>query len=251
MSTTLAQQDIKALEQLRQRLSQLTNSINTLQRDLQTTELLPPWPHLTSLLSIIAQNLSGVGATQATHAALLSSLAVYPLPTYPGRTQEGLLEQLLRKKLEPGVEDWVSKGLAAGLAIQASANAQEGPGVEELKGLWQWAGGAANEQARVQNWGGDYTKEEVGRGVEGVRTGLKRKLRVPGEESEESSGSEEGEDEDFEGMEERVGVRRSSQGGGVELDVSPPEKREEGSAVPLAEQWRFMMTGQLPKGMAG
>ena len=43
MEALLGPQDIKALEQTRQRLSQLTNSLASLQRAITVTDPLPPW----------------------------------------------------------------------------------------------------------------------------------------------------------------------------------------------------------------
>lgn len=41
--TTLTQSEIKVLEQTRQRLSQLTNSLNSLKQNLLQSDPLPPW----------------------------------------------------------------------------------------------------------------------------------------------------------------------------------------------------------------
>lgn len=130
-------------------------------------------------------------------------MAVFPLETYPGKTQEGLLGQLLRKKLEPEVEDWVARGRHA--AEEAGmGNAERREKMEEL---WSWAGIAANELARGHEWGGEFTREErEGEGgVESVVTGLVRRRRGLGrigedweeeEEEEDEEGEEEGEGED-------------------------------------------------------
>ncbi|KAK3178154.1 hypothetical protein OEA41_000287 [Lepraria neglecta] len=116
--TTLTSQDIKTLEQTRQRLSQLTNSLASLQHLIETTHPLPPWSSLHTLSQVISQNLLSVSTHLSTHSGLLSSLAAYPLPTYPGREKEPELNQLLRKKLEPHVEDWVEDGRKAGEEIE-------------------------------------------------------------------------------------------------------------------------------------
>ena len=97
-----------------------------------------------------------------------------------------MLNQLLRKKLEPHVEDWVEEGRKSG---------EELPDPEGVTELWEWAGMAANEQARKHEWGGEFTIEEREWGVENVVTGLKR-----GFEEGESSDDDE-EEEDGEGKE--------------------------------------------------
>ena len=143
---------------------------------------------------IISQNLTSVSTQLATHGPLLSSLAAYPLPNYPGRDQEIILHKILRKKLEPQVEDWVEEGRATGATLTAQG------GKEELLELWEWAGMAANEQARKHEWGGEYTLEEVEGGIENVVTGLEGRL------GEESEGEEEENEDNGEGKEVMKGV---------------------------------------------
>ena len=99
-----------------------------------------------------------------------------------------------------------------------------GRGEEETIELWEWAGVAANEQARKHEWGGDYTLEEIEGGIENVVTGLRD------EESEE----EEGEQED----------RTMGEGKGHGI-----KKPEEGGAKPLSmeDMLRFLVKGEEPK----
>lgn len=63
------------------------------------------------------------------HSATFQRVVVYPSPNYPGRTQEHVLSQLLRKKLEPQVETLVEDGrvvaFAAGVDPQASFASNE------------------------------------------------------------------------------------------------------------------------------
>ncbi|KAL6716525.1 mediator of RNA polymerase II transcription subunit 8 [Lecanora helva] len=209
---TLSPQDIKTLEQTRQRLSQLHNSLISLQQQLINSDPLPLWPSLHSFSQIISQNLASVSSHLSTHSPLLSSLAAYPLPNYPGREQENILHQLLRKKLEPHVEDWVEEGRAAGEGLAAQGRK------DNIREFWEWAGMAANEQARKHEWGGEYILEEIEGGIENVVTGLKRGM---GEESE---------DEDEENQEE---------GGEAGKEVA--------KAMPLEDMLRFMAKGEEVK----
>ena len=209
--TSLSPEDIKLLEQTRQRLSQLSNSLSSLQQQLLNSDPLPPWyarpfaqlrisclltpflfvnrtdncrSSLHSLSQIISQNLTSVSSLQTSHTDILSSLVIYPLPTYPGRDQENLLHQLLRKKLEPQVEDWVEEGRAIGAELSVLPG-----GKARIEELWEWAGMAANEQARKHEWGGEFTIEEIEKGVENVRTGLQGQMGD--DESEEDVDEEE------------------------------------------------------------
>lgn len=151
----------------------------------------------------------------STHSPLLASLAVFPLPNYPGKTQEPLLGQLLRKKLEPGVEDWVAKGKEI-----ADQGARDEDRRHEMLELWSWAGMAANELARGHEWGGEFTAEEVEFGVENVVTGLRRKL-----------GADEDEDDAME----------------IEGAKGKEPSEEVGEPLPLEQILKFMMKGPESK----
>lgn len=73
---------------------------------------------MTHLLEIIQQ-----------HSSTFQRVVVYPSTNYPGRTQEGVIMQLLRKKLEPDVETLVEAAreaaLAAGIDPKTSFNSTE------------------------------------------------------------------------------------------------------------------------------
>lgn len=84
---------------------------------------------------------------------LIASTAIYPVPLYPGREKEGILNQLLRKKLEPGVEEWVEHG-------QKTAHDVGGGNAEDWKELWEWAAVNGNELARSHDWGGNEEDED-------------------------------------------------------------------------------------------
>ncbi len=106
----------------------------------------------------------------------------------------------MRKKLEPGVEDWVDEGRAIGGEVLGYGGGDGDAGVEERKGeieeLWQWAGMAANQEARRHEWGGEFTVEER----EGVVTGLKE------EEEDEEDEEDEEEEEEEEGKGEAMAM---------------------------------------------
>ena len=97
------------------------------------------------------------------------------------------------------MEDWVEDGRKAGEELEGEVPG----GVTELTELWEWAGMAANEQARSHEWGGEFTNEEREGGVENVVTGLSR--RGLGEESSDESGDESDEDGEDEEGERREG----------------------------------------------
>lgn len=83
------------------------------------------------------------------HQDFFAAAHVYPLPSFPGRTQENLLAQLLRKRYEPRVEDWIEEGRKAAASFEGSANGRtnaETPA--DFAELWDWAGPAANNVAK-------------------------------------------------------------------------------------------------------
>lgn len=163
---------------------------------------------------------------------------VFPLSNYPGTTQEALLNQLLRKKLEPGVEDWVAKGLdtarKAGMEQESVRN--------EFLELWSWAGVAANELARGHEWGGEYTKEEREIGIENIMTGLRRGLNED-EEDEEA----EIEEDEMEFSDDKIKSQvLAGQENGKDADGIPAPS-ETGNPLPLEQILKFMATGVEPQ----
>lgn len=122
----------------------------------------------------------------AKNAELLNKTVVYPSTNYPGRTQEGLLGMLLRKKLTPQVETWVAEARSAEGEVHGQTQ-----GEEEFP---EWARDSFMERmmtyARDED-GKNYTTEERERGIENVKTGLKRKLASDDDESESEDDDEE------------------------------------------------------------
>jgi mediator of RNA polymerase II transcription subunit 8, fungi type len=199
--------------------------------------------NLQSQANILTNNLQNVASTLSSNHPLLSSTVAFPLPTYPGRTHEGLLQSLIRKRLDPSVEDWVERG--KDVAATAIESTDSGLTEHELEELWEWAPVEANKEARRRAWGGDYTLEEKERGIKNVVTGLKRKLE---EGESESSGDEDDEDdEDYEDgtgeddephldSMEIVGVRSKSDAKGLEFAVARVGDKPGASASTSAAQ---------------
>ena len=205
-------------------------------------------PSLQSVAAIISQNLASVSQQLKTHHELFASMSVYPTHEYPGQTQEEVLSQLLRKKLEPNVQDWAAEARK----IAAEQTSSSGLKQSEFQELWSSAGLAANEQARKHTWGGNYTLDEIQMGVENVVTGLRRKLKVDPDESSDEDEDETaveavGDDDEM----EIVGVRRKSTGDGVEFDLAKgsqhPAPEVATAALPVNSTFRFLMTGVAPQ----
>jgi mediator of RNA polymerase II transcription subunit 8 len=117
---------------------------------------------------------------------------VHPSTNYPGRTQENVLTQLLRKKLEPDVEELVAQG-------RDTARLATPEGIAELQGIWdelrEWTHDRIASYVREEA-GDVYTKEEREMGIENVRTGLKKGLDEESDEEEDEDEDEDDENED-------------------------------------------------------
>lgn len=127
------------LDALRNRVHALSQAINALQRDLNATPptQLPPWEAIQRQHHILMSQLVSLLETLFKHGynqdSFLARAHAYPESNFPGISQTGLMQQLMRKKLEPSVEDWMERGTqAAGKAqmqaqAQAQAQAEGGP----------------------------------------------------------------------------------------------------------------------------
>lgn len=152
-------------------------------------------------------------ATLSSAQPLLTSAHAYPLPSFPGRTQEDLLGQLLRKKLQPPVEDWIDEGVRHAAESKHESNGvssasqveqelgSQAIGQGQLQELWEWAGPEGNRVARdevgEEAFADVFTLAEQEDGIENVVTGLRRKFW-------ESDAEDEGEED--EGVAEKMEV---------------------------------------------
>ncbi|CAK7201228.1 mediator of RNA polymerase II transcription subunit 8 [Sporothrix eucalyptigena] len=100
----LTQEDLRAIDTVRARLYQLANSVQRLKGDVLMSNLLPTPESIQASSFVLQQNLASLNEVMAQHADLFRRIVVHPDPMYPGRTEEQILTSLLRKKLEPDVE---------------------------------------------------------------------------------------------------------------------------------------------------
>ncbi|EFR05398.1 RNA polymerase II transcription subunit 8 mediator [Nannizzia gypsea CBS 118893] len=249
---SISQEQLKIIEQTRQRLVNLTQSLGSLVNNISQSQPLPAWSSLQSQATIISNNLLTIAQLLHEHRDLFTSLVVYPTPTFPGRTESSMLNQLMRTKLEPRVEDWLAHGRSVGKeALELSSGDQQKLTIsnastfesdantqrlsrEDLQALWEWAPIEANMEARRRNWGGDYTIEEKEAGLSNVITGLTRKLN---ENVEGAAGRDFDESDD----EDEV-----MEGTGEETKPSAALLTKESTTMPLDDFFRYMMTGAEP-----
>lgn len=193
-SLGLSQEELKAVEQTRQRLAQLSASLNSLKNDVVISNPLPSADSLQASADILNHNIRAMLEVLAQNNELFSRVAVHPSTNFPGRTQENVLLQLLRKKPEPEVEAAMEEGSKTLASIPLPGGAQfgattTGNGDKEkenaLEDIWSAVRNACQDRIAdyVINEESDaYTAEEREMGIENVRTGL---LRTFDDESEE------------------------------------------------------------------
>ena len=202
----LTPDQLRIVDGARQRLDQLTKSIESV---LLAVHHGRPMPDLTALQAhskILTETTSSITSHVANNADLLSTLVAYPSTNYPGRTQEHLVGHLVRKKNEPGVDAWVDEGRAEGMEVM-----EKGKG-EELEDDWRFAGG--------------WTLREAHRITE-VSRARGQALQMGKQDWMEKVEEEDSEDEEDDGD--------------VEMDMTVQEEVDAGKSIALLA--RFATTG--------
>ncbi|KAK7748336.1 mediator of RNA polymerase II transcription subunit 8 [Diatrype stigma] len=233
-SLNLTQEELKAVEQSRQRLSQLSHSIGSLRHDVLTSNPLPDLDSLQASADILQHNLRSLLEILAVHNDLFQRIAVHPSTNFPGRTQENILLQLLRKKPEPDVEAAMDEGrealarLASTTTTTTTAGTTSGQGglrnggttknhpaaaaeltaeqqrqqTAELESTWNAARDFCLDRIRqyAQDEDDDpYTEEEREIiGIANVRTGLRKPQYDPfadDDDDEDGEGGDGGDDD--------------------------------------------------------
>lgn len=199
-----------------------------------TKPSLLPRESLQATATIIQTNIMSIQGIVDENYELFQRIAIHPSTNYPGRTQQNVLNELLRKLNEPEMETVVEQAIeaarAAGLdekKLAVGANERRNSYDDDLDDYGmdeegdqgqsdpfseQWADCRYTfEQALKQYITGqakrNFTVEEQEIGIENVRTGLKRKLTDEDDDEEEE---DEDEDED-----EEMGMGVGGMGGGT------------------------------------
>jgi mediator of RNA polymerase II transcription subunit 8, fungi type len=164
---------------------------------------------------ILQRNLQTVLHSLSENADLFSRMALHPSPNYPGRHHEGILTLLLRKKLEPDVEELVERG-------RETARLVTPEGLAMLQEVWDechgWTKGRVAQYVAEES-GDVYTREEREAGVEGVRTGLKRDLEEDDDDDGDEDEDVDNEDEESEEDESEDGAGESKHPRGMEPET--------------------------------
>ena len=199
--------------------------------------------------NLLSHNLQSLHATINAAQPLLTAAHAYPLPSFPGRTQEHSLVMLMRKKLQPPVEDWIDQGARNGQQLpgpklsNGTANGEtKALNYEQMEELWNWAGPEGNRIAREigdDAFADVFTLAEQEDGIENVVTGLRRKFWESDDEDEDEADESKPEAMDVDVPDTRPEVVKRMDRAGV--DESKP-------MLPLEMILKFTNTGQLPPG---
>jgi mediator of RNA polymerase II transcription subunit 8 len=128
----------------------------------------------------------------------LTAAHPYPHAAFPGHSHEIVLQQLLRKKAEPTVEDWVEDNLNPNRVVKWDNGRDTGLKEDEQMELWAFAKPTSAQTAGHMYSSGafdyEYTLAEKETGVDSVVTGLKRKLNKNMENDEDDDMDDEDEE---------------------------------------------------------
>ncbi|KAL2885871.1 Mediator of RNA polymerase II transcription subunit 8 [Ceratocystis lukuohia] len=141
-SLKVSPDELRALDQARQRFMQLSNSIGSLKMDVHNANPLPSLASLHATEDIIFKDLTSLHDLIDQNSDLFQRLSVHPSTNFPGRTHENVLMQLIRKKLEPDVEELVEQGRVRGATVSAGPDG-ENPNGASSNGATNNTGGSA------------------------------------------------------------------------------------------------------------
>ncbi|KAK9249240.1 mediator of RNA polymerase II transcription complex subunit 8-domain-containing protein [Lipomyces tetrasporus] len=150
---------VDSLESVRQRLSQLTHWLNRLQALVQQPTL-PAWHTLHSQFAMVLKQLAALSHTLNQHADTLRATNAYPLPSFPVVQENGLLTTLLRKRVEPEVDEWIKVGADEGAAQHNNYSG----GTKRRRmadDVWFFASQVAENERESRAWDGNFTAEEL------------------------------------------------------------------------------------------
>ncbi|KAK9365947.1 mediator complex, subunit Med8 [Lipomyces kononenkoae] len=167
---------VEALESIRLRLSQLTHWLNRLQALVQQPTL-PPWQTLHSQFAMVLKQLSALSHTLEQHADTLRATNAFPLPSFPVVQETWLLTTLLRKRVEPEVDEWIKSGAREGAvqqqqhqnALTALGSGTAKPRVAD--DVWYFARDVVDNERESRAWDGILTGEELMSNNEGNQKG--------------------------------------------------------------------------------
>lgn len=237
---------IRSMETLLRRAQVLDGAIRAFQRDLGMTNPLLPYPAMQTRLNHIQSELNECKNVIDENMDVFANVVLLPTQKFPTKYHSIVIEHLFRTKLEPNAEEWERQTLKTAAEMDNKQDREKREGRmtslsdEERRELWQEAAIIADAEVRKHAWfSGDYTLAEVQNGIENVRHGLQRELKLPDTEP----GDEDDEDEDdFEEIDNGADS--------MDVDQKPTSNTATTAAASLAKAMpidsvlRFMTKGQ-------
>ncbi|KAL8393599.1 hypothetical protein RB595_003369 [Gaeumannomyces hyphopodioides] len=156
-SLHMSQEDLKSLESARQKLATLVASITSMRDGILQSNPLPAPTSLETSAFILQKNVESFLRVATDNDELFRRVVVHPSTNFPGRQYEGILGQLLRKKLEPDVETSVEDARAAAAAAGLGPHSfldSDGSGVGGGGGKSGGKGGRGGANGRGGRGGG-------------------------------------------------------------------------------------------------
>lgn len=111
---------------------------------------------LASLSTALQTQLPALPPPQDRKTDAPNAIVSYPLPGFPGKTQETILAQLLTKRYAPDIADQIYAAMCEGEQQKDDADLEE---------RWNMAREWCIEEQDNRNWGGLITEEEEEEGV--------------------------------------------------------------------------------------
>ncbi|KAI7616410.1 hypothetical protein KC319_g19508, partial [Hortaea werneckii] len=138
-------------------------------RDMERSDPVPGWPSIQRDAELAVMNLARAQDAMNEFGAFFRAAHAYPLPNYPGHEKEMMLGMLMRKKLDPKTDDWVTQYSKSPETMQESGEVSK-VNMDDLRDLWDYAGPAENGIARemLENdaFGSLFTMAEQEDGIE-------------------------------------------------------------------------------------
>jgi mediator of RNA polymerase II transcription subunit 8 len=228
-------ENLRTIEQLRQRFQTLSLSLQRLIQQLNTSspgQPLPSWNTLLVTQKALASQLQAFQQILSNdkRSEFLLEAHAFPTAAFPFG-EENALGVLLRKRLEPDVVAWTKQARELGAKVEQSGISGDGDG-QEWEELWKWAGKKTDR-------------------IRGRIIGRPKKFNELGDEVEEDL-SEDSDDEDEEMEDEE---EEEDEGDAIEVDgeestkeVKAEEKKVEEKKAPmrLEDVMKFATIGAIP-----
>ncbi|KAK4508181.1 hypothetical protein PRZ48_001919 [Zasmidium cellare] len=230
----LPTEHIRALDQLRVRLTQLTITLESLYGQLNHNGPLPSWPVLQSVASTVGQNMSELNDVLNAQRELFSTLHAYPTSTFPAYDEERqtLLYSMLYKKLELRGVEWIDEALKEAKE-QDSTGQGDGLASDQMEEMWRWAGESSHKFTETwyeeEIFDDNFTVAEREAGIENVVTGIKRNLD-----------EDEDEEDDDEVQNQKKGLNLEEIEGPMPSGYDPDKP-----AMSLESLLKFATTGEM------